>query len=73
MQRRVAQLAGIVRRDVGRHADGDAGGAVGEQVGEIAGSTDGSSRARRSWAEVDRVLVDAVEELRRDAVSRASV
>ena len=67
MQRRVAQLAGIVRRDVGRHADGDAGGAVGEQVGEI-----GRQHRRLLLApvvigaEIDRVLVDAVEQPRGD-------
>ena len=63
MQRRVAKLRGIVRRDVGRHADGDAGRAVGEKVRE---------RARQHHrllplpvigrAEVDRVLVDAAQQ-----------
>ena len=67
MQRSVAQLAGIVRRDVGRHADGDAGGAIGEQVGEIAGEHRGLLLAAVVVrAEVDGVLVDAVEQLRRD-------
>ena len=67
MQRSVAQLAGIVRRDVGRHADGDAGRAVGEQIGEIAGEHRGLHLAAVVIrAEVDGVLVDAVEELRRD-------
>ena len=67
MQRRVAQLAGIMRRDVGRHADGDAGGAIGEQVGEI-----GRQHRRLLLApivigaEIDRVLVDAVEQARGD-------
>ena len=32
--RRVDHLAEIVRRDVGRHADGDAAGAVDQQVRE---------------------------------------
>ena len=32
----VADLAEVVRRDVGGHADGDAVGAVDEQVGELA-------------------------------------
>ena len=51
MQRRVAELAGIVRRDVGGHADGDAGGAVGEQVGEIGGEDRRLLLARRrNWA-----------------------
>jgi len=63
MQRRVAQLARIVRRDIGRHADGDARGAVGEQVGEI-----GREHGRLLFApvvigaEVDGVLVDAVKQ-----------
>ena len=67
MQHRVAQLVGVVRRDVGRHADGDAGGAVGEQVGEI-----GRQHRRLLLApvvvgaEIDRVLVDAVEQPRGD-------
>ena len=34
--RRVADLAQVVRRNVGRHADGDAVGAVDEQVGKLA-------------------------------------
>ena len=34
MQERRAQLLGIVRWDVGRHADGDARGAVGQQIGK---------------------------------------
>ena len=33
LSERGADLAEVVRRDVGRHADGDAGGAVDEQVG----------------------------------------
>ena len=67
MQRRVAQFAGIVRRNVGGHADGDARGAVGEQVGEIAGEHRRLLLAAVViGAEVDGVLVDAVEELRRD-------
>ncbi len=56
-------LAEIVRRDVGRHADGDAAGAVDQQIGE----------ARRKHLrlalrriviglELDRVLVDVPEE-----------
>ena len=42
VKRRVAKLAGVVRRDVGRHADRDAGGAVRQKLGKAAGSTDGS-------------------------------
>ena len=37
VRRGINQLGRIVRRDRGRHADGDAAGAVGEQVGEQAG------------------------------------
>ena len=64
---RVDHLAEIVRRDVGRHADGDAAGAVDEEVRE----------ARRQdhrlllgavvvLAEVDGVLVDVLEQRMRD-------
>ena len=64
MQRRVAELAGIVRRDVGRHADGDARGAVGQQIGEIAGEHRRLLLAAVVvGAEVDGVLVDPVEQL----------
>ena len=67
--RRVDRLAEIVRRDVGRHADRDAAGAVDQQIGE----------ARRQddrlllllvvvRLEVDRVLVEVVEQRQRDAV-----
>ena len=59
----VDHLAEIVRRDVGRHADGDAAGAVDQQIGE----------ARRQHhrlalgavvvrAEIDGVLVDVLEQ-----------
>ena len=65
MKRRVAQLAGVVRRDIGRHADRDAGGAVRQQIGK------GGREHRRLLlapvvigAEIDRVLVDAIEEMR---------
>ncbi len=60
---RVDQFAEIVRRDVGRHADGDAAGAVGQQVG-IGRRQDG----RLLFAlvvvrlELDRVLVDVGEQ-----------
>ncbi len=64
-ERGVDDLAGIMRRDVGRHADGDAVAAVDQQVG----------KARRQDArlllglvvvrlEIDRVLVDVVEQQR---------
>ena len=42
--RRGDHLAQVVRRDVGRHAHGDARGAVDQQVGEGAGRTSGSWR-----------------------------
>ncbi len=62
-QRRVAELGGIVRRDVGRHADGDAGRTVGQQIGERARQDDRLVLAAVvGRAEVDRVLVDAVEQ-----------
>ena len=63
MAERLAQLARVVGRDAGRHADRDAAGAVGEQIGE---------RRRQHHRllvaavvgrpEVDRVLLDAVEQ-----------
>ncbi len=64
MQQRRAQLVGIVRGNVGRHADGDAGRAVGEQVGE-------RRRQHRRLhlapvvvgAEVDRLLFQPLEQV----------
>ena len=38
----IDHFAQIVRRDVGRHADGDAAGAVDQQIGKRAGRTTGS-------------------------------
>ena len=65
MQRGGADLARIVRRDGGRHADRDARGAVGEQVGEGARQHDGLVLlAVIGGAEIDRVLVDAGEHAR---------
>ena len=60
----VDHLAEIVRRDVGRHADRDAAGAVDEQVREAwpAGPIGSRSRAVVVRLEVDRVLVDVVEQ-----------
>ena len=63
MQRRVAQLGDIVRRDRGRHADRDALRAVGEQIGK-------RRRQHRRLlqhavvigAEIHGVFVDAVEQ-----------
>ena len=43
----VDHLAEIVRRNVGRHADGDAAGAVDQQVGKF-GRQNASARARES-------------------------
>ena len=63
VQQRIAQLARIVRRDRGRHADRDAGGAVGQQVGKAAGQDDRLlGRAVVGRAEIDRVLLDAGEQ-----------
>ena len=64
-QRRVDDLARVVRRDVGGHADGDAVGAVDEQVRE-----GGGQHPRLAVAvvvvglEVDGVLVDALQQRR---------
>ena len=63
MQQRIAQLAGIVRRDRGRHADGDAGRTVGQQVGKAARQHDRLfRRAVVVGAEIDGVLVDALQQ-----------
>ena len=62
-----ADLAGVVRRDRGRHADGDAGRAVGQQVGKRAGQHDRLALlAIIGRAEIDRVLVDAGQQRARD-------
>ena len=62
MQQGRAQLAGIVRRDAGRHADGDAGGAIRQQVGKARGQDDRLAVfAVIGCAEIDSILVDAVE------------
>ena len=53
------QLAHVVRRNVGRHADGDTGRAVGQQVREARGQYGGFLRtAIVVGHEVDGVLVD---------------
>ena len=63
VQQRLGQLAGVVRRDRGRHADRDAGGAVGEQVGEGGGQNLGLLvLAVEGGAQVDRVLVHALQQ-----------
>ena len=67
MQRGIAQFGGIVRRDRGRHADRDALGAVGKQVRKCAGQHDRLLfRAVIGRPEIDRVLVDAVDQEARD-------
>ena len=63
VERRVAQLRRVVRRDRGRHADGDALGAIGEQVREGRRQDDGLLLlAVIGGPEIDGVLVDPVEE-----------
>ena len=63
MEQRSAQLIDIVRRDVGRHADGNAGRAVGKKVGKRGGKDDGLLiGAVVSGPEVHRVFVNAVEQ-----------
>ena len=68
-QQRVDRLAEIVRRDVGRHADRDAAGAVDEQIGEARRQDDRLELLLVVVRlEVDRVLVEVVEQRQRDAV-----
>ena len=70
----VDHLAEIVRRDVGRHADGDAAGAVDQQIGE-------ARRQHHRLAlgavvvglEIDGVLVDVLEQRIAGLASRPSV
>ena len=63
---RVDHFAEVVRRNVGRHADGDAAGAVDQQVGKLR-----RHHRRLEQAvvvvrlEVDRVLVEVVEQVLR--------
>jgi hypothetical protein len=67
MQKRVADLDDVVRRDIGRHADGDAGRAVGEQIGEGGGEDDRLlALAVVGVAEIDRVLVEPAQQIDRD-------
>ena len=63
MQRRGTDLADVVRRNAGGHANGDTGGAIGQQVGK------GRRQHHRLLVfavvgapEVDGVLVEAVEQ-----------
>ena len=67
IERGVTELGGVVRRDRGRHADRDALRAIGEQVRE------GGGEHHRllvltviGLAEIDRVLLDPVEQEARD-------
>ena len=67
VQRRVAHLLQIMRRNARRHADRDAAGAVREQVRDARGEHDRLLLlAVIGLAEIDRVFVDAVEQRRRD-------
>ena len=67
MQRGVAELGRVVRRDRGRHADRDALRAVGEQVRKAAGQHDRLfGLAVVIGTEFDAVLVDAFEQQPRD-------
>ena len=60
----VADLAEVVRRDVGGHADGDAVGAVDEQVRELARQDERLAvLAVVVVDEIDRVAVEVVEHL----------
>ena len=58
------ELVEIVRRDVGGHADGDAGRAVHQQVRQRGGQHDGlGGRLLVVGREVDRLLVDVAQQL----------
>ena len=63
MQKCVADLDDVVRRDVRRHADRDAGRAVGEQVGECGRQDDRFfALAIVGLTEIDGVLVEAAHQ-----------
>ena len=65
---RVDDLAEVVRRDVGRHADGDAGGAVDQQVGNARRQHHGLlERLVVVGDEVDGLLVEVGEQFAGDA------
>ena len=67
MQRGVAQFRDVVRRDRRRHADRDALRAVGEQIRKRRRQHHRLFRhAVVVGAEIDRILVDAVEQKPRD-------
>ena len=66
---RVDDLAEVVRRDVRRHADGDAGGAVDQQVREPRRQDERlAARLVVVGAEVDGVRVDVAEHLGGEAL-----
>jgi hypothetical protein len=66
-QARIHDLAQVVRRDVGRHADGDARGAVDEEVGELGGQDQRLGLAAVVVRpEIHRFLVEIGEQLVRD-------
>jgi hypothetical protein len=74
LQRRVDDLARVVGRDVGRHADGDAARAVDQQVREGGRQHAGFLRALVVVRlEIDRVLVDAFQQRGGGRARRASV
>ena len=67
VQAGVDDLVQVVRRDVGRHADGDAGGAVDQQVRQLRRQDQRLGLAAVVVrAEVDGLLVDVGEHLVRD-------
>ncbi len=64
---RVTDLAQVVGRDTGGHADGNAGGAVGQQVGEAGGQHDRLlPGAVVVVHEVHRALLDVPQQLHAD-------
>ena len=68
LDERGADLVEVVRRDVGRHADGDAGGAVDQQVRNARRQHDRlGARAVVVGPERNRLLLDLLQDLVRDA------
>ena len=62
MQERGAEFADIMRRDAGRHSDGNARCAVGEQVRKAGGKDDGLAVLTViGRPEIDGILVDPVQ------------
>ena len=69
---RVDHLAEIVRRDIGRHADGDPPCPIDEQVGKLGRKNGRLFEFRRIIRrEIDRILVEIVEQRESDAVEPA--